>query len=172
MSKYFRKSKIWRRTSSGKGLQYVLLLSLSKHSNWSLTATCSMKVISRLWTHQQTCRALFDLIGSQGIPRLHRIFKNTKRDGWSTKRLLKMTKWPKMTLEDNYHAKDFIELEFYIAIAIYELGSGAALYTLQKSPFVFLHAQPFLTVARTLNCASQLEHQRCRTFLPILKWYS
>ena len=59
----------------------------------------SMKVISRLCTHRQTCRALFDLVGSQDIPGPHRIFKNAKRDGWSTKKLLKTAQ---MALEDKY----------------------------------------------------------------------
>jgi len=36
-----------------------------------------------------------------------------------------------------YHPKNFSELEFELATAIYELGGGAALYALQKSPFAF-----------------------------------
>ncbi|KAF8150236.1 hypothetical protein B0H34DRAFT_811419 [Crassisporium funariophilum] len=105
--------------------------SLKKERLARLDAT---KAISRLRVHQQTCRVLFDLVGTRDVPGLHRIFKNAKHRSWSMEKLLKMTQ---MASEGTYRAKNFSDLEFDLATTIYELGGGAALYALQKSPFAF-----------------------------------
>ncbi|KAF8055318.1 hypothetical protein FPV67DRAFT_1789064 [Lyophyllum atratum] len=94
----------------------------------------AIKVISRLRVHQETCRALFDLVGTQDVPGLYRIFKNSKANSWSMEKLFKMIR---QAFEGTYHAKNFSELELDLAAVIYELGGGAALYALQKSPFAF-----------------------------------
>ena len=70
-------------------------------------------------------------MGTNDIPGLHRILKNSKCWGWSVEKLLDMTRQAK------YRPKIFSDLEFDLAVAIYELGCGAALYVLQKSPFAF-----------------------------------
>jgi len=62
------------------------------------------------------------------------ILKNSKQHGWSTEKLLDKTQ---EAFAGTYHLKNFSDLEFDLAIAIYELGRGAALYALQKSLFMF-----------------------------------
>ena len=93
-----------------------------------------MKVISRLRARQQTWHSLLDLIGTRDVPGLHRIFKNAKLFNWSSQMLLKKAL---MALDGKYHPKNFSKLEFDLATTIYELGGGAALYALEKSPFAF-----------------------------------
>ena len=75
-----------------------------------------------------------DLVGTQDVPALHRIFKNGKIRGWSIEKLLDKIR---LAVDGTYHAKNFSDLEFDLATTIYELGGGAALYALQKSPFSF-----------------------------------
>jgi hypothetical protein len=68
----------------------------------------------------------------QNIPGLHRIFKNAKQCGWSVEKLLAKIE---MAVDGTYQPKNFSDLEFDLAITVYELGGAAALYALQKSPF-------------------------------------
>jgi hypothetical protein len=73
-------------------------------------------------------------VGTNDIPGLHRILKNSKCWGWSVEKLLDKAR---QALDGKYHPKNFSDLEFDLAIVIYELGGAAALYALHKSPFAF-----------------------------------
>ncbi|RXW22092.1 hypothetical protein EST38_g3755 [Candolleomyces aberdarensis] len=61
-------------------------------------------------------------------------FRNAKRTDWSVERLLEKVK---RTINGSYHAKNCSDLEFDLAITIYELGGDAALHALHNSPFGF-----------------------------------
>lgn len=90
--------------------------------------------LSRLRIHQETWRSFLDLVGTQDIPGLHRIFKNTKCQNWSVEQLLERTR---MARDGDYHPRNYSQLEIDLATAIYELGGGAALHALHHSPFAF-----------------------------------
>jgi hypothetical protein len=117
-----------------KLLVCVLLLSYTFFLHFSQRLD-ALKALRRLHIHKQTYQAFFDLAGANDIPGLHRIIKNSKHGGWSAEKLLDKTR---KALNGTYHPKNFSDVEFDLATAIYELGGGAALYALQKSPFAFL----------------------------------
>ena len=117
-----------------KLLVCVLLLSYTFFLHF-LQRLNAFKALCHLHIHKQTYQAFFDLAGANNIPGLHCIIKNSKHSGWSTEKLLDKT-WK--ALNGMYHPKNFSDVEFDLATAIYELGGGAVLYALQKSPFAFL----------------------------------
>ncbi|KAF8147897.1 hypothetical protein BJ912DRAFT_1126264 [Pholiota molesta] len=90
----------------------------------------SIKSLRRHEIHKKTFQAFFDLAGTQDVPGLHRILKNSKERGWSATKLLDKTQ---KALDGEYHPKNFSNLELDLATAIYELGGGAALHALHKS---------------------------------------
>ncbi|KAG6863094.1 hypothetical protein C0993_000191, partial [Termitomyces sp. T159_Od127] len=90
--------------------------------------------LTRLRTHKETWNTLFDFLGTHDVPGLHRIFKNAKLDSWSIEKLLKRMQ---MALVGDYHPQNYSDLEIELALAIYELGGGAALHALHKSLFAF-----------------------------------
>ncbi|KAF8967925.1 hypothetical protein BDZ97DRAFT_1755663 [Flammula alnicola] len=101
-----------------------------------------LNTLRRLRIHEQTYQVFFNLVGANDVPGLHRILMNSKRRGWSAEKLLDRTR---EALDGRYHPKDFSDLEFDLSIAIYELGGGAALYALQKSPFAFASRTTFIS---------------------------
>ena len=111
-------------------------------------------------------RALLDLVGTQDVPGLHRVFWNAKQSGWSVEKLLRKIQ---TIAYGTYQPKNFSELEFDLAITIDELGFGGGALRSKNTPFYFLHVPPFSNVAKTLSCVSQLDHQRYQTFLLTLR---
>jgi hypothetical protein len=73
----------------------------------------------------ETYQAFFNLVGTNDIPGLHRILKNSKRWSWSPEKLLDKSRKVLVSL---YHPKNFSDVKFDLAAAIYELGGGTALY--------------------------------------------
>lgn len=81
-----------------------------------------------------TWSKLLKFVGTNDIPALYRIFRNAHENNWSTEKLFQKLQ---LAMKGEYHAKNFSELEYDLATVVYELGGGAALYALQKSPFAF-----------------------------------
>ncbi|KAF8074685.1 hypothetical protein FPV67DRAFT_1619269 [Lyophyllum atratum] len=92
------------------------------------------RALARLRVHQDTWKHILDLVGTQDVPALHRIFKNSKRRSWSAEHLLEKIK---MALAGDYRARSYSDLEIELATVVYELGGDAALHALHNSPFVF-----------------------------------
>ncbi|KAK6981468.1 hypothetical protein R3P38DRAFT_2578443, partial [Favolaschia claudopus] len=74
---------------------------------------------------------LFDLLSANNVPRLPRLLSTAKKEGWSAR---KTTQKSQLAIEGKYHARNYTEFDRDLAILIYELGGGAALYALNKAP--------------------------------------
>jgi hypothetical protein len=61
-------------------LSYTFFLHFSQHLD-------ALKALRRLRIHKRTYQAFFDLAGTNDIPGLHRIIKNSKHGGWSAEKL-------------------------------------------------------------------------------------
>lgn len=92
------------------------------------------KLLEQLRHHQDTWSNLLQLVGTNDVPALYRIFRNAHENNWSAEKLFQMLQ---LACEGKYHAKNYSDFDYSLAIAIYELGGGAALYALQKSPYAF-----------------------------------
>ncbi|KAF6750165.1 hypothetical protein DFP72DRAFT_818060, partial [Ephemerocybe angulata] len=79
-------------------------------------------------------KELFRLMGTNDVPALHRILRNAVNFSWGVDRLLQKVK---DAIAGTYHAKNFSQLEIDLAVVVYDLGGGAALHALHKSPFAF-----------------------------------
>ncbi|KAF8982145.1 hypothetical protein BDQ17DRAFT_1438041 [Cyathus striatus] len=92
------------------------------------------KALSQLHVHEETWTMILKEIRTQNVLGLHRIFRNAKMQNWSTEALLDQIH---LTLDGEYHAKWFSDLEYDLATVIQVLRGNAALYVLQNSPFAF-----------------------------------
>ncbi|KAF8224690.1 hypothetical protein L208DRAFT_1409735, partial [Tricholoma matsutake] len=108
-------------------LRKRLDLAMKKVKKEQLKQFNTCKVLFRLHTHKKTWHTLLDLISTENIPGLPWILKNSNLRNWSVEKLLEMVQ---MALEGKYHPWNYSELELDLAIAIYELGGGAALHAL------------------------------------------
>ncbi|KIY63144.1 hypothetical protein CYLTODRAFT_403633 [Cylindrobasidium torrendii FP15055 ss-10] len=77
---------------------------------------------------------LLDLLGTHDVPGLNRIFRIAKEAGWGIETLLEKCR---LALSGRYHPESFERWEIQLAIALYEIGGGAALHLLHMSPFRF-----------------------------------
>ncbi|KAJ6618014.1 hypothetical protein B0H10DRAFT_2218174 [Mycena sp. CBHHK59/15] len=80
-------------------------------------------------THEQ----FFDVISTNTIPGLYCLLSNAKKAGWSIEKTMEMAL---KALRGLYHPRSYTEFEKDLAILIYELGGGAALHALNKSPIM------------------------------------
>ncbi|KAJ7620027.1 hypothetical protein B0H17DRAFT_1340775 [Mycena rosella] len=76
-------------------------------------------------------KKLFDLISNSQVPGLSRLLSNAKKEGWSPSKTSEKTA---LAIKGEYHARNYTEFDIDLAILIYELGGGAALYALNKAP--------------------------------------
>jgi hypothetical protein len=67
------------------------------------------------------------------IPGLYRLLSNAQSAGWSIQKTSAMSL---KALQGLYHPRNYTEFEKDLAILIYELGGGAALHALNKSPIM------------------------------------
>jgi hypothetical protein len=83
----------------------------------------ALRALRRLRIHKETYRSFFKLVGTNDIPGLHRILKISERWNWSLEKLLDKAR----KALDGYHPKNFSDVEFDLATAIYDLGGGSTL---------------------------------------------
>ena len=95
---------------------HVLLLSFTFFLHF-LQHLDSFKILCCSCIHKQTYQGFLDLTGANGIPGLHCIIKNSKHSGWSAEKLLDKTL---KALNGTYQLKNFSDVEFDLATAIYE----------------------------------------------------
>ncbi|KAK6987989.1 hypothetical protein R3P38DRAFT_2805236 [Favolaschia claudopus] len=94
-----------------------------KHNYWT-----SLKVARK---RETALTELFDLLSANNVPGLPRLLSTAKKEGWSAR---KTTQKSQLAIEGKYHARNYTEFDRDLAILIYELGGGAALYALNKAP--------------------------------------
>jgi hypothetical protein len=68
-----------------------------------------------------------------------------RSQNWSIEKLLEMMR---KAVAGDYHARDYSDLELALATVVYELGGGATLYALQKSPFAFPSRNTLVSIRR------------------------
>lgn len=73
---------------------------------------------------------LHTLIATNDIPALHRIFRNADTLQWSIDKLIEKIQ---DAINGDYHPKGYSSYEKNLAILMYEIGGGAALYALNHS---------------------------------------
>ncbi|KAJ7743351.1 hypothetical protein B0H16DRAFT_1561498 [Mycena metata] len=83
----------------------------------------------RVKSHQE----FFDLISTNIIPGLYRLLAHAKTAGWSIEKTIEMAL---KALRGEHHPRNYTDFEKDLAILIYELGGGAALYALNKAPIM------------------------------------
>ncbi|KAJ7088428.1 hypothetical protein B0H15DRAFT_982116, partial [Mycena belliarum] len=76
---------------------------------------------------------LIDLISVNEVPGISRLLSTAKKEGWGTK---KTTEKCQLAIDGEYHPRNYTKLDRDLAILIYELGGGAALYALNKAPIM------------------------------------
>ncbi|KAJ7799847.1 hypothetical protein B0H13DRAFT_1482102, partial [Mycena leptocephala] len=76
---------------------------------------------------------LIDLLSVNNVPGVSRLLSTAKKENWSTS---KTTEKSQMALDGKYHPRNFTEFDRDLAILMYELGGGAALYALNKAPIM------------------------------------
>ncbi|KAJ6626243.1 hypothetical protein B0H10DRAFT_1942079 [Mycena sp. CBHHK59/15] len=69
---------------------------------------------------------------AHAIPALHRLLANTAEYGWSAKRILEHCK---LAVDGKYTARNYTQYEIDLAILLYELGGGGAVYAMNHSIF-------------------------------------
>ncbi|KAK6971996.1 hypothetical protein R3P38DRAFT_2419542, partial [Favolaschia claudopus] len=76
-------------------------------------------------------RELVDIISSNEVPGLPRLLSTAKKEGWGVEKVCSKAS---LAVEGKYHPRNYTALEMDLAILVYELGGGSALYALNKSP--------------------------------------
>ncbi|KAJ6533880.1 hypothetical protein DFH09DRAFT_932574 [Mycena vulgaris] len=74
----------------------------------------------------------FQFMGQNSIPALHRLLTNADKEGWSAKKTLQQCK---LAVAGDYTARNYTQYEIDLAILMYELGGGGAVYALNHSIF-------------------------------------
>ncbi|KAJ7724506.1 hypothetical protein B0H16DRAFT_1736694 [Mycena metata] len=93
--------------------------------------TNSRKYLVRAHKRIKAFQTLLDLISSNDIPALSRLLSNAKKEGWGTSKTCSQVV---LAITGLYHSCNFTSLDKDLAVLIYELGGGAALYALNKAP--------------------------------------
>ncbi|KAF8982926.1 hypothetical protein BDQ17DRAFT_1336706 [Cyathus striatus] len=130
---------------------------------WCALHLNAARSIKQLQAHKLTWTKLLNIVGTQDVPALHRVFQNAKSFKWSIKKTLEMIQ---DAVNGKYHAKGFSELELDLANIIYDLGGQAALHALHHSPFAFplrktlteLQSEYNLRVSTGKTIADDLRH--------------
>ncbi|KAJ7120362.1 hypothetical protein C8R44DRAFT_877798 [Mycena epipterygia] len=77
--------------------------------------------------------ALFRLVSENEVPGKSRLFSNAKKDGWGP---MKTSEKIRLAIRGQYHPRNYTGFDKDLAILIYQLGGGAALYALNKAPIM------------------------------------
>ncbi|KAJ7479108.1 hypothetical protein FB451DRAFT_1131301 [Mycena latifolia] len=96
-----------------------------------LKKTNYVKSLKRARRAAEEYKELFNLVSDNQVPGLPRLLSNAKKEGWSP---LKTSEKITLAIKGEYHPRNYTEFDVDLAILIYELGGGAALYALNKAP--------------------------------------
>ncbi|KAJ7820830.1 hypothetical protein B0H14DRAFT_3735217 [Mycena olivaceomarginata] len=77
-------------------------------------------------------KEVFDFIGRNTVPALHRIFSNASSDRWSIKKIRDRVQ---LAAAGKYTARNYSQYEIALTIALYELGGGGTVYAMNHSWF-------------------------------------
>ncbi|KAJ6629990.1 hypothetical protein B0H10DRAFT_2160337 [Mycena sp. CBHHK59/15] len=90
--------------------------------------------LDRARTHLDEFADVIQFIGknSHAIPALHRLLANATEYGWSANRILEHCK---LAVQGKYTARNYTQYEIDLAILLFELGGGGAIYAMNHSIF-------------------------------------
>ncbi|KAJ7475336.1 hypothetical protein B0H11DRAFT_1727862 [Mycena galericulata] len=77
-------------------------------------------------------KAIFHFLGNNTVPGLHRMFPNALKQRWGLKQFLERSR---AASRGEYTPENFTHYDIDIAILLYELGGGAAVYAMNHSIF-------------------------------------
>ncbi|KAJ7236387.1 hypothetical protein C8J57DRAFT_1569718 [Mycena rebaudengoi] len=106
------------------------------------------KYLKRARKNNDEYKNLFDIIADNDVPGLPRLISNSKTQGWGVS---KTSEKALQAVKGEYHPKNFTELDMDLGILTYELGGGAALYALNKSPFMLPSRHTIADVRREIS---------------------
>ncbi|KAJ7658036.1 hypothetical protein B0H17DRAFT_1145739 [Mycena rosella] len=75
---------------------------------------------------------LFQFLGDDSVPALHRVLSNAVEQGWSAKKLLQQCQ---LAVQGKYTAHNYTQYDIDLAILIYELGGAGTLHAMNHSIF-------------------------------------
>jgi hypothetical protein len=82
------------------------------------------------------------------VPGLSRLLSTAKKEGWST---AKTAEQSQLAIDGKYHPRNYTEFDRDLAILMYEIGGGAALYALNKAPIMLPSRFTIAETRRELN---------------------
>ncbi|KAJ7121698.1 hypothetical protein C8R44DRAFT_877079 [Mycena epipterygia] len=120
--------------------------SVSKQlKNEQLKKADHFKSLKRSQSAVRSHNKFFDLISTNIVPGISRLLSNAKKEGWS---ISKTSDIVLRAIQGKYHPWNYTDFDRDLAILIYELGGGAALYALNKSPIMLPSRQTISAIRR------------------------
>ncbi|KAJ7937821.1 hypothetical protein B0H13DRAFT_1852120 [Mycena leptocephala] len=107
--------------------------------------------------HVAEYRAIFRFLGTNTVPGLHRIFPNALKQEWGSKKFLAQIQ---AASEGDYIPRNYTQYEIDLAIALYELGGGSAVYAMNHSIFALPSLntlQPYRRQHRPKPCLDHVD---------------
>jgi hypothetical protein len=92
-------------------------------------------------------QAIFDIVSASDVPGLSRLLSNSAKEGWSISKTSDMIM---LAVRGKYHPRNCTDFDKDLAILIYELGGGGALYALNKAP-IMLPSRHTIAAGSTLR---------------------
>ncbi|KAJ7362408.1 hypothetical protein DFH08DRAFT_657566, partial [Mycena albidolilacea] len=78
-------------------------------------------------------QAIFDIVSTNDVPGLSRLLSNSAKEGWSISKTSDMIM---LAVKGKCHPHHCTDFDKDLAILVYELGGGGALYALNKAPIM------------------------------------
>ncbi|KAK6977109.1 hypothetical protein R3P38DRAFT_2436017, partial [Favolaschia claudopus] len=99
--------------------------------------------------------ALIQFLGTHSVPGLHRIFPNALNEGWGIKALFERIQ---AAFHRRYTPRNYTQYEIDLAILLYELGGGSAVYAMSHSIFALPSLNTLQPYRRQLRPRPCLTH--------------
>ncbi|KAJ7483736.1 hypothetical protein B0H11DRAFT_2231887 [Mycena galericulata] len=102
-------------------------------------------------------KAIFHYLGNNTVPGLHRMFPNALKQRWGPKKFLERSR---AASRGEYTPENFTQYDIDIAILLYELGGGSAVYAMNHSIFALPSLntlQPYRRQHRPKPCLDHVD---------------
>ncbi|KAJ7794981.1 hypothetical protein B0H14DRAFT_2621444 [Mycena olivaceomarginata] len=92
-----------------------------------------VKSLTRARKKIASYKRFFDIVSTNDVPGLSRLLSNSVKEGWGISKTSDMIT---LAVKGKYHPRNYTDFDKDLAILIYELGGGGALYALNKAPIM------------------------------------
>ncbi|KAJ7444422.1 hypothetical protein B0H11DRAFT_2250104 [Mycena galericulata] len=102
-------------------------------------------------------KAIFHYLGNNTVPGLHRMFPNALKQRWGSKQFLERSR---AASRGEYTPENFTQYEIDLAILLYEVGGGSAVYAMNHSIFALPSLntlQPYRRQHRPKPCLDHVD---------------